>query len=361
MEPLETGKIKSEFLERILGKIEITDKRVVVGPGIGEDAAAIDMGERYLIVKSDPITFVSDRIGRYVVNVNANDIAAMGGTPKWFLVTMLLPERRTTVGEIESIMKDLRESCGELGVTLVGGHTEITHGLEHPILSGTMLGEAGKEDLVKNGNIGEGDLLYMTRGVAIEATAIIAQARRGEVIGGFGEAFYRRCIGFLEKPGISVVRDAAKARSSARVTGMHDPTEGGILTGAYEMARGSGMGLTLFLDRIPVYEETSLLCGRFGISPYGSIASGSLLIAVSKGEGEALERAFDGMPPLNAVSRGAGGRSHGGSPGAAGSYTVEPLPYLNLVGEFTRKGGKVRLADGEEIKPSGIDEITKLL
>ena len=186
-------------------------------------------------------------------------------------------------------------------------------------------------------------------------------ARKDEVIGGFGEAFYRRCIGFLEKPGISVVRDAAKARSSARVTGMHDPTEGGILTGAYEMARGSGMGLTLFLDRIPVYEETSLLCGRFGISPYGSIASGSLLIAVSKGEGKALERAFDGMPPLNAVSRGAGGRSHGGGTGSAGSYTVEPLSYLNLVGEFTRKGGAVRLADGEEIKPSGIDEITKLL
>jgi hydrogenase maturation factor len=334
MKPLETGKLKCEFLEKILGKIEIADRRVVVGPGIGEDAAAIDMGDRYLIVKSDPITFVSDRIGWYVVNINANDIAAMGGTPRWFLVTMLLPERRTTTADIERIMQDLRCSCAELGVALVGGHSEITHGLEHPILSGTMLGEAGKGELVKNGDISEGDLLYMTKAVAIEATSIMALARREEVIGVFGESFYRRCVRFLEDPGISVVRDALRARTSARVSGMHDPTEGGVLSGAYEMARGSGVGLRLELGRVPVYEETSKLCSHFGISPFSSIASGSLLIAVPERERGALEMAFAEVPPLS------------------------------LIGEFTGKGEKAYvLRDGreEELAPSGIDDITKLL
>ncbi|MFW6138440.1 MAG: AIR synthase related protein, partial [Spirochaetota bacterium] len=89
MGPLEPGKLSREYLEKLLGKIELKDPRVVVGPGIGEDAAVLDMGEHYLIVKSDPITFVSDKIGWYVVNVNANDIAAMGGTPRWLLVTIL--------------------------------------------------------------------------------------------------------------------------------------------------------------------------------------------------------------------------------------------------------------------------------
>jgi hydrogenase expression/formation protein HypE len=334
MEPLETGKLKCEFLEKILGKIEIADRRVVVGPGVGEDAAAIDMGDRYLIVKSDPITFVSDRIGWYVVNINANDIAAMGGTPRWFLVTMLLPEKRTTVADIERIMQDLRGSCADLGVALVGGHSEITHGLEHPILSGTMLGEAGKDELVKNGDIREGDLLYMTKAVAIEATSIMALAKRDEVIGVFGEGFYGRCARFLEDPGISVVRDAIRARTSARVSGMHDPTEGGVLSGAYEMARGSGVGLRLELGRVPVYEETSRLCAHFGISPLSSIASGSLLIAVPARERETLERAFAAVSPLS------------------------------LIGEFTGKGARVyAVRDGreEELKPSGIDDITKLL
>jgi hydrogenase maturation factor len=334
MEPLETGKLKCEFLEKILGKIEIADRRVAVGPGIGEDAAAIDMGDRYLIVKSDPITFLSDRIGWYVVNINANDIAAMGGTPRWFLVTMLLPERRTTTADIERIMKDLRSSCADLGVALIGGHSEITHGLEHPILSGTMLGEAGKDELVKNGDIREGDLLYMTKAIAIEATSIMALAKREEVIGVFGESFYRRCARFLEDPGISVVADAMRARASARVSGMHDPTEGGVLSGAYEMARGSGVGLRLELDRVPVYEETSRLCAHFGISPFSSIASGSLLIAVPEREREALEKAFAANSPLR------------------------------LIGVFTGKGGKmyaVRNGRADEMKPSGIDDITKLL
>jgi hydrogenase maturation factor len=99
---LKTGKLQSEFLQRLLGKIDILDERVVIGPGIGEDAAAIDMGDHYLIVKSDPITFVQDRIGWYAVNINANDIAAMGGKPQWFLVTILLPEERTTTTMVRS-------------------------------------------------------------------------------------------------------------------------------------------------------------------------------------------------------------------------------------------------------------------
>jgi hydrogenase maturation factor len=338
MKFLETGKLKSDFLENLLGKIEIDDPRVVVGPGIGEDAAVLDMGDNYLIVKSDPITFVSDRIGWYVVNVNANDIASMGGEPRWFLVTILLPEKRTTVSYIEKMMKDLRRSCDELDIVLIGGHTEITHGLEYPVLSGTMLGEADKDDLIKNGDVQKGDLLYMTKGVAIEATSIIARGEKERIIGNFGERFYRRCLAFLDDPGISVIRDAKRARTSARVSGMHDPTEGGILAGAYEMARGSGVGLDIDLKKVPVYEETGKLCELFEISPYSSIASGSLLIAVSKEESGSLERSF---------------KNEGG-----------PMPGLSMIGEFTGQGENVYVVDRgkrELITPTGKDEITRLL
>ena len=248
MDILEIGKLKSDFLEGLLGKIDIDDEKVVIGPGVGEDAAVIDMGNNYLIVKSDPITFVSERIGWYVVNVNANDIASMGGVPRWFLVTMLLPQRKTTVNLIEKIMYDLRESCAQLGIALIGGHTEITHGLENPILAGTMLGEVGRENLITNRNIREGDLLYMTKGVAIEATSIIARERKNDIVGHFGEAFYKRCLLYLEDPGISVVSDAQKINCTVRVTGMHDPTEGGVLAGAYEMARASDRCLDIYID-----------------------------------------------------------------------------------------------------------------
>jgi hydrogenase maturation factor len=338
MEFLETGKLKSDFLEKLLGKIDIKDEKIIVGPGIGEDAAVIDMGQHYMIVKSDPITFVSERIGWYVVNVNANDIAAMGGVPRWFLVTMLLPQRKTTINLIEKIMKDLRESCTQLGVTLIGGHTEITHGLENPILVGTMLGEVGKETLITNKNIGKGDLLYMTKGVAIEATSIIARERKNDIIGKFGEAFYKRCLSYLEDPGISVVSDARRIRRTARVTGMHDPTEGGILAGAYEMARASDRCLEIYIENIPVYEETRLICDHFHISPFNSIASGSLLISIPQEEKKGFERSFDMVK--------------GG------------IPYLSLIGTFGARGDSVcvlKKGEKKRIHPTGKDEVTKLL
>lgn len=338
MKKLGPGKLRHDFLENLLGKIVIEDRRVIVGPGIGEDAAALDFGDHYLIVKCDPITFVADRIGFYVVNINANDIAAMGGTPKWFLATVLLPDKKTTLPLVQNIMKDLRGACSELGITLIGGHTEVTHGLENPILSGTMLGEVKKDELIKNGDIREGDLLYMTKGVAIEATSIIAREKKGEVIDNFGKGFYKRCLSFLENPGISVVEDAKCAKASARVTGMHDPTEGGILTGAYEMARSSGMGLTIYLDKIPVYEETRKLCEHFNISPYASTASGSLLISVPKEDGEKLERVF--------------------------VKQVNGMPYISMIGEFKGSGEPVHgILKGRKkrILPTGRDEIMKIL
>jgi hydrogenase maturation factor len=234
-------------------------------------------------------------------------------------------------------MHDLRKSCSELGITLVGGHTEITHGLYNPILSGTMIGEVSKEELIHNGNIREGDLLYLTKGVAIEATSIIARERKEEVIGRFGEDFYKRCISFLENPGISVVPDARLVTSALKVAGMHDPTEGGVLTGAYEMARRSGTGLVIHLERIPIFPETKLLCEHFGLSPYGAVASGSLLIAVPKEGKERIEQAFkEAYPSCSA---------------------------LTLIGEFTSKGEPVYVVEGgkkREIHPTGRDEITKL-
>lgn len=336
MEVFETGKLSSHYLAKLLGRIEINDERVVVGPGIGEDAAVVDMGNRYLIVKSDPITFVAERIGWYVVHINANDIAAMGGVPRWFLVTMLLPEGKTNRKLIEGIMDDLNESCKELGITLVGGHTEITPGLRNPILAGTMLGETTRDRLIRNGSIAEGDFLYIVKGIAIEATSVIARDRREDVIRRFGERFYKRCVNFIVDPGISIVEDAVKVHENLKVSGMHDPTEGGVLNGGYEMAVGSGVGLELYLDEIPVYPETKALCDFFKISPYSSLASGALLVAVNPGDAERLELLFS----------------------KDGEFGVK------RIGRFLKKGERmyvVRNGIRTPVEPSGKDEVTKII
>jgi len=140
---LPTGKLKVGLLERLLKSYRgVHDERVVVGPEVGEDTAAIDFGDTYLIVKTDPITFATEEIGWYVVTINANDIATRGATPKWLLVTALLPERTATESMVEKIFKDLSQACLGLGIALCGGHTEITYGLDRPIMVGQMLGRS---------------------------------------------------------------------------------------------------------------------------------------------------------------------------------------------------------------------------
>ncbi|MCH8147617.1 MAG: ankyrin repeat domain-containing protein [Planctomycetes bacterium] len=121
---MKAGKLPSDLLARLLARLP-EDPRLLLGPGIGRDAAAIDMGGgRVLVAKADPVTFATKQIGRYVVHVNANDVACLGARPAWFMATVLLPEG-ATAELAEEIFEQIRSACDELGVTPVGGHTEI--------------------------------------------------------------------------------------------------------------------------------------------------------------------------------------------------------------------------------------------
>ena len=152
---------------------------MVVGPRLGEDAAVIDMGDRYLVATSDPITFATEDLGWYALQVNANDIAVRGARPRWFLVTVLLPEGRYRRGRGDALFEQLGAACEELDVALVGGHTEVTHGLDRPIVVGTMLGEVAQDKLVTTGGARVGDAVVLTKGVPLEGAAIIAREKGG--------------------------------------------------------------------------------------------------------------------------------------------------------------------------------------
>jgi len=131
-----------------------------------------------------------------------------------------------------------------------------------------------------------GDVVVLTKGIAVEATAIIAREREAELAGCFPEEFLTRCRDFLHRPGISVVRDARIATACTRVHAMHDPTEGGLATGLWELAQAAGVGLIVDQEQIPVLLETAALCAKFGLDPLGVIASGALLLVVAAEDGE---------------------------------------------------------------------------
>jgi hydrogenase expression/formation protein HypE len=275
------GKLDMNYLGALLNRYTHRDPRVVVGAQIGEDAAVIDFGDRYLVAKTDPITFATDQIGWYVVQVNANDLATTGATPRWLLVTILLPEGRTTEALVERIFQQLHDACSHSQIALVGGHTEVTYELDRPIVVGQLLGEVAKDKLVRTGGAQMGDDVILTKGIAIEGTSIIARERATDLSQrGYTVDWLARAQNYLFSPGISVLRDAQVAAANVPIHAMHDPTEGGIATGLNELACAAGVGLLIEQERIPVLSECAELCALYHLDPLGLIASGALLLTV---------------------------------------------------------------------------------
>jgi hydrogenase expression/formation protein HypE len=295
---MQAGKLPLELLSELLGKIEIKDPRVALGAKPGEDAALIDFGDRYLVAKTDPITFATDLIGWYVVQVNANDLAVMGATPRWLMVTLLLPEG-TTPEEVRSIFGQLLDACNSLGITLVGGHTEVTYGLPRSIAIGCMLGEAAKDRVVLTSGARPGDSIVLTQGIAIEGTALLAREAGEKLIArGIERGVIERARDFLFSPGISVSKAAAIACDTAEIHAMHDPTEGGLATGLLELARGANVGLTVDAERIPVLPECKAICDALDLDPMGLIGSGALLATLPPADVPKLidALALEGIP-----------------------------------------------------------------
>jgi hydrogenase expression/formation protein HypE len=278
MGSLPVGKLPADLLERLIDRYVAADPRIVVGPGIGQDVTIIQMGDRLLVAKTDPVTFATDQIGWYAVHVNANDIACSGATPRWFLATLLLPEKGATAELAETIFAQVADACRQLGVSLCGGHSEVTHGLTRPIVVGQMLGEVAPDRYVTSAGAEVGDLLILTKGIAIEGTALIANEKHAELGGLLSPARLDRCRAMLRTPGISVVRDAQLALAQGGVHALHDPTEGGVATGLWELAHAAGVGLIVDQQRLPILPDCAILCDHFGLDPLGLIGSGALLI-----------------------------------------------------------------------------------
>jgi hydrogenase maturation factor len=279
--PFSIGKIPNADLARLLARISSTDPGIIVGAGVGLDAAVLDLGARYLVAKTDPITYATDQVGWYAVHVNANDVACMGGTPRWFLATLLMPESQAGEELATTVFEQITEACDALDVSLVGGHTEITFGIDRPIVIGCMLGEVEPDRLVTPAGIEVGDVVILAGGVPIEATAIIALEKADELEGEFEGEFLSRCANFLVEPGISVVAAAQAAQASGEVHAMHDPTEGGLSTGLWELAQASRTALVVQESAIHVVPEGRILCEHYGLNPLSCIASGALLLVVS--------------------------------------------------------------------------------
>ena len=285
---LPVGKLPMTLLKKLLNQTEIKDERVLVGPGIGIDCAVLDLGEKLLVLKSDPITFATDEIGWYAVQINANDLATTGATPRWMMVTALLPEGKTDETLVLKINNQLQLACQKLGICVIGGHTEVTYGIDRPILAGTLIGEVDREALITPRGGAPGDHLLLTKGVPIEATSILAREFPERLAGVLSAEELEQAANFLHDPGIGITRDARTALAAGKVTAMHDPTEGGLTGALWELADACGHALVIDTKAIHIPSISARVCQAFGLDPLATIASGALLLSVAPQDAAAV-------------------------------------------------------------------------
>lgn len=279
---MKVGKLSPEKLnELILGQIHNRRSDVLLHPTIGEDSAVIDFGDSVCVMSTDPITGAAKGMGRLAVHVSCNDLASNGAEPVGIQLVLLLPED-VTEERIKEIMQEVEQGAAELGIDVLGGHTEITSLVTKPIISATAIGKAPKDQYVTSSGAKPGDDIVITKGAGIEGTAILAWDYSEYLLQhGVRSETIETAKNFMEE--ISVLPEGLSAAKMG-ATAMHDVTEGGIYGALYEMVNASGVGFDLYGEQVLVRPETSEICLVLGIDPLGLLSSGTMMITIPDGD-----------------------------------------------------------------------------
>ena len=269
------GKLSNEQLEeKVLSQIKSFRTDVVLRPGIGIDCGAVTMGGEICVFSSDPITAAQHDSGALAVTVSMNDVAAAGAQPVGLLVVVMAPPG-TPEAQLTRIMQQANDTAAVHGVEILGGHTEYTDAVTRTVLCVTAIGRTKRVVSAADAKIG--DALVLSKYAALEGTGILArdfEVRSAQVLD--AQQLQRAQSVVMQ---LDVLRESSIAMTHG-VHAMHDVTEGGVLGAAWEMAQASGIGIDLYQEKIPLMDETRLLCKHFDLDPYRLISSGALLMAV---------------------------------------------------------------------------------
>ncbi|HLW48786.1 MAG TPA: AIR synthase family protein [bacterium] len=277
---------------------------VVVHAAFGEDCAVVDFGTGLAAVTTDPITGAGEDLGWYALLVGTNDLAAAGAEPVAVVLTILLAEAHAG-DDLARIMRDAADAAASLGVEIAGGHSEVVSGIVRTLVVVTAFGRVPRDRLLRSGAARSGDTVLLTKAAGIEGTAILADARRDELLPALGQSVLSCARAFRER--LSVLPEA-RAAAAAGARAMHDVTEGGVLGAVYELAAAAGVGVQLDADRVPVLPETQAICDALRIDPLALIGSGALLVATPEPDTTAAAVTAAGVPATVIATLGPGER-----------------------------------------------------
>lgn len=280
------GKFSDAFMSaKAYAHLGKRSRKVIVGPASGLDNGVVSLGVgEALVVTTDPISVVPEMgmelSAKMSVHLVASDFASSGVTPEFATFSYNFPELLSEK-DCGEYLEAIGRTCGQLGITIVGGHTGTYPGAGFTVVgAGTMFGACPEDEFVTPEMAGDGDEIVMTKGAGIEAATFLAWSFPRTTQRRVGEELARRAKALVED--CSTVADA---RSASRVglrglgvTSMHDATEGGVLGALGEMARAAGKRFVVEKDLINVSEEAGAVCSAFGLDPLRSLSEGTLII-----------------------------------------------------------------------------------
>ena len=295
----EIGKISPEiFNELIYPRLGAKSKSVIVGPQHGVDVAIVEIGDKAVVLTTDPVFIVPqygwERAAWFAIHILASDAVTSGLKPKYLSIDLNLPMEMTK-GQLEIVWDTMHRECLKLGIAVVCGHTARYENCHYPMVGGaTVVCVGEKDEYVTPKMAKSGDKIIITKGPAIEATGIFATMFPKLLEKEFGSSFSEQAQEIFYK--MSVVQDALTAVGvgvrDEGVTAMHDATECGIWGGLYETAQAANLGVRVKKERIVVENCVTEICRYFGIDPYASISEGTLIIACKEHKAESVVKAL---------------------------------------------------------------------
>jgi len=276
---MKIGKLPNDVLNDIvINSIHNKRSEILTRPEIGEDCAAFNIDKDTCVMSTDPITGAISNIGKIAVNVALNDIASSGAVAFGIMINILIPPNGT-IEQLKIIMSDINNTCDQLNVDILGGHTEVTDAVTRYVIVSTAVGRVNKNKLIKTSDANSGDSILITKNIGIEGTSIIINEKKEYLKDILNEEEKKEGSNLINN--LCVVNEGLIS-SQFEINSMHDITEGGILGAIWEVCHSSGLGAYIYKEQIPVSKLTKKICKIFNIDYLKLISSGSMLITCKK-------------------------------------------------------------------------------
>ncbi len=225
-------------------------RQLLVGTETGDDAAVWQLDDENCVIATtdffmpmvdDPVDF-----GRIAATNAISDVYAMGGTPIMALAILGMPVDKLPAATIRDILKGGASICAEAGIPVAGGHSIDA---PEPIYDLAVIGTGKVANLRRNGGAKPGDALILTKalGVGIYSAAF----RKGQL----SPSAYKEMMASVSR----LNRIGTELGTEDAVHAVTDVTGFGILGHGLEMARASGLGLTLDYSALPLLGEAAAL------------------------------------------------------------------------------------------------------